>query len=74
MKDFIGLTDLEKCFTEADILACVMTLINLLPVGKAIKAVKAIPAVVRAVEKIVTFVATKGKKLPVAVPAGCFAS
>ena len=74
MKDFIGLTDLEKCFTEADILACVMTLINLLPVGKAIKVVKAIPAVVRAVEKIVTFVATKGKKLPVAVPAGCFAS
>lgn len=74
MKDFIGLTDLEKCFTEADILACVMTLINLLPVGKAIKVVKAIPAVVRAVEKIVTFIATKGKKLPVAVPAGCFAS
>jgi hypothetical protein len=74
VKDFIGLTDLEKCFTEADILACVMTLINLLPVGKAIKVVKAIPAVVRAVEKIVTFVATKGKKLPVAVPAGCFAS
>jgi hypothetical protein len=74
MKDFIGLTDLEKCFTDADILACVMTLINLLPVGKAIKVVKAIPAVVRAVEKIVAFVATKGKKLPVAVPAGCFAS
>ncbi|MGI5186696.1 polymorphic toxin-type HINT domain-containing protein [Promicromonospora sp. CA-289599] len=74
VKDFIGLTDLEKCFTEADILACMMTLINLLPVGKAIKVVKAIPAVVRAVEKIVTFVATKGKKLPVAVPAGCFAS
>ncbi|PUB25457.1 hypothetical protein C8K30_107203 [Promicromonospora sp. AC04] len=74
MKDFIGLTDLEKCFTEADILACMMTLINLLPVGKAIKAVKAIPAVVRAVEKIVTFIATNGKKLPVAVPLGCFAS
>jgi hypothetical protein len=74
MKDFIGLTDLEKCFTEADILACMMTLINLLPVGKAIKAVKAIPAVVRAVEKIVTFIATKGKKLPVAAPPGCFRS
>ena len=74
VKDFIGLTDLEKCFTEADILACVMTLLNVLPVAKAIKALKAIPAVVRAVEKIVTFVATKGKKLPVAVPAGCFAS
>ncbi|MFJ3406760.1 polymorphic toxin-type HINT domain-containing protein [Promicromonospora sp. NPDC090134] len=74
VKDFIGLADLEKCFTEADILACVMTLLNVLPVGKAIKALKAIPAVVRAVEKIVTFVATKGKKLPVAVPAGCFAS
>ncbi|MFD7022710.1 polymorphic toxin-type HINT domain-containing protein [Promicromonospora sukumoe] len=74
VKDFIGLTDLEKCFTEADILACVMTLLNVLPVGKAIKVLKAIPAVVRAVEKIVTFVATKGKKLPVAVPAGCFAS
>lgn len=74
VKDFIGLTDLEKCFTEADILACVMTLLNVLPVGKAIKAIKAIPAVVKAVEKIVTFVATKGKKLPVAVPAGCFAS
>jgi hypothetical protein len=74
VKDFIGLTDLETCFTEADILACMMTLINLLPVGKAIKVVKAIPAVVRAVEKIVTFIATKGKKLPVAVPAGCFAS
>jgi hypothetical protein len=74
VKDFIGLTDLEKCFTEADILACMMTLINLLPVGKAIKVVKAIPAVARAVEKIVTFVASKGKKLPVAVPAGCFAS
>jgi hypothetical protein len=51
-----------------------MTLINLLPVGKAIKFVKAIPAVVRAVEKIVTFVATKGKKLPVAAPPGCFRS
>lgn len=74
VKDFIGLTDLEKCFTEADILACVMTLINVLPVGKAIKAVKAIPAVVRAVEKIVTFIATKGKKLPVAAPSGCFTS
>jgi hypothetical protein len=74
VKDFIGLTDLEKCFTEADILACVMTLINVLPVGKAIKVVKAIPAVVRAVEKIVTFVASKGKKLPVAAPPGCFAS
>ena len=74
MKDFIGLTDLEKCFTEADILACVMTLINVLPVGKAIKVVKAIPAVVRAVEKIVTFIATKGKKLPVAAPLGCFTS
>lgn len=74
VKDFIGLTDLEKCFTEADILACVMTLLNVLPVGKAIKALKAIPAVVKAVEKIVTFVATKGRKLPVAVPAGCFAS
>lgn len=74
VKDSIGLTDLEKCFTEADILACMMTLINLLPVGKAIKVVKAIPAVARAVEKIVTFAATKGKKLPVAVPAGCFAS
>jgi hypothetical protein len=74
VKGFIGLTDLEKCFTEADILACVMTLINLLPVGKAIKVIKAIPAVVRAVEKIVTFVATKGKKLPVAAPLGCFAS
>ena len=74
MKDFIGLTDLEKCFTEADILACLMTLINLLPVGKAVKAIKAIPAVVRAVEKIVTFIASKGKKLPVAAPPGCFAS
>lgn len=74
MKDFIGLTDLEKCFTEADILACLMTLINLLPVGKAIKAIKAIPAVVRAVEKIVKFIATKGKKLPVAAPPGCFTS
>ena len=74
VKDFIGLTDLEKCFTEADILACMMTLINVLPVGKAIKAIKAIPAVVRAVEKVVAFVATKGKKLPVVVPLGCFAS
>ncbi|MEU4362931.1 polymorphic toxin-type HINT domain-containing protein [Promicromonospora sp. NPDC023987] len=74
MKDFIGLTDLEKRFTEADILACTMTLISVLPVGKAIKAVKAIPAVVKAVEKIVTFIAAKGKKLPVAAPPGCFRS
>lgn len=74
VKDFIGLTDLEKCFTEADILACVMTLLNFLPVGKAIKAIKAIPAVVRAVEKIVTFMASKGKKFPVAAPPGCFTS
>ncbi|WP_460706483.1 polymorphic toxin-type HINT domain-containing protein [Myceligenerans halotolerans] len=74
VKDFIGLTDLENCFTKADILACVMVLINVLPVAKAIKAIKVIPAVVRAVEKIVTFIATKGKKLPVAAPRGCFRS
>ena len=74
VKDFIGLTDIENCFTKADILACVMVLINALPVGKAIKAIKVIPAVARAVEKIVTFTATKGKKLPVAAPPGCFRS
>lgn len=74
VKGLIGLEDLEKCFSEADILACVMTLVNVLPVGKAIKVVRTIPAVVKAVEKIVKFTATKGKKLPVVAPAGCFAS
>jgi hypothetical protein len=74
VKDFIGLTDLENCFTKGDILACVMTLLNALPVGKAIKAIKAIPAVVRAVEKIVAFIASKGKKFPVIEPPGCLRS
>ena len=74
VKGLIGLEDVEKCFSEADILACVMTLVNVLPVGKAIKVVRTIPAVVKAVEKIVKFTATKGKKVPVVAPAGCFAS
>ncbi|GAA4263240.1 hypothetical protein GCM10022255_106000 [Dactylosporangium darangshiense] len=38
--DLLGVTDMVNCFTKGDILACVNTLINVLPWGQIFKAAK----------------------------------
>jgi hypothetical protein len=63
LADILGITDAKKCFTEGDILACVMTFANFTPfkaLGTAFKVVKNIPRIKRAIEAFNAF--KKAKK------------
>jgi hypothetical protein len=58
LADILGITDAKKCFTEGDILACVMTFANFSPfklLGTALKVVKNIPKIKRAIEALNAF-------------------
>ena len=58
LADILGITDAKKCFTEGDILACVMTFANFSPFklfGTALKVVKNIPRIKRAIEAFNAF-------------------
>jgi hypothetical protein len=58
LADILGITDAKKCFTEGDILACVMTFANFSPfklLGTAFKVVKNIPRIKRAIEAFNAF-------------------
>jgi len=58
LADILGITDAKKCFTEGDILACVMTFANFSPFklfGTALKVLKNIPKIKRAIEALNAF-------------------
>jgi hypothetical protein len=53
LADILGITDAKKCFTEGDILACVMTFVSFNPfkiVGTTVKILANIPRIKRAIE------------------------
>lgn len=45
--DVVGWTDLQKCITSGDIVACISTLINIVPWGKVFKLLKKIPGAIK---------------------------
>ena len=64
LADILGITDAKKCFTEGDILACVMTFVSFSPFkifGTAVKIIKNIPRIKRAIELVAA--ARKAKKI-----------
>ena len=53
LADILGITDAKKCFTEGDILACVMTFVSFSPFklfGTAVKVIKNIPRIKKAID------------------------
>jgi hypothetical protein len=60
--DILGVTDAVKCFTEGDIMACVMTALSLSPfkaIGVAIKLAKNAKRIKQAVDRFLAFMAAK---------------
>lgn len=53
LADLVGITDAKNCLTKGDILACLMTLVNVLPWGKIFKVLKKIPAAAKLIKKFV---------------------
>ncbi len=51
--DLIGYTDAKKCFTEGDFIACIMTVVNALPLFKFISVLSKIPDAISATVRIV---------------------
>ncbi|ONF71353.1 hypothetical protein AVR91_0211720 [Amycolatopsis keratiniphila subsp. keratiniphila] len=56
--DIVGFTDAKRCFTEGDFIACVMTVINALPILKIASVLSKIPDAVSAVVRIVKGIRT----------------
>ncbi|AUI60424.1 DNA/RNA non-specific endonuclease [Amycolatopsis sp. BJA-103] len=56
--DIVGYNDAKKCFTEGDFIACVMTVINALPILKIASVLSKIPDAVSAVVRIVKGIRT----------------
>jgi Pretoxin HINT domain len=60
--DILGVTDAVKCFTEGDIMACVMTALSLSPfkaIGVAVKLAKNAKRIKQAVDRFLAFMAAK---------------
>ncbi|MFC0107633.1 DNA/RNA non-specific endonuclease [Kibdelosporangium aridum] len=51
--DLIGYTDAKRCFTEGDFIACVMTVLNAIPIARLAKVLSKIPEAVSTAVKIV---------------------
>lgn len=59
--DLVGFTDAKKCLTEGDIMACLMTLITALPIGRLFKALRRVPKAAKIIERLIKAVEVMNK-------------